>query len=158
MTRSVDYLTSRGAYPRDVRLRNLAAQDPADLVETADHFATAAIVLGDQLADIAEMVGLDRETEDLAIPPSVKQVVDQNERRARALDAICTLHRRVPLVLEARNECFAENHDLFDGDRGQTCCATCGLDSYVCFTCRSEGGERVNHPCETLQTARRAGA
>lgn len=158
MTAPVDYLADRGAYPREVRLRRLAAQNPSDLVETADHLATVAVVLGDHLADIAEMVGLNREAEDLTIPPNVKRVVDESERRARALDAVCALHRRVPLVLEARNACFVDQHDLFDGDDGRTCCATCGLDSYVCMTCRTENGERVTHPCETLQTARRARA
>lgn len=158
MTASVDHLAGRGAHPREVRLQKLAARDPSDLAETADHLATVAMVLGEHLADIAEMVGLDREAEDLAIPPNVKRVVDQNERRARALDAICALHRRVPLVLEARNECLTDQHDLFDGGDGHTLCATCGLDRYVCLTCRGEHGERVTHPCETLQTARRVGA
>lgn len=158
MTASVDYLASRGASPREVRLGKLAAKDPSDLAETADHLATVAMVLAEHLADIAVMVGLDREAEDLAIPPNVKRVVDQNGRRARALDAVCALHRRVPLALEARNGCLTDQHDLFDGDGGHTYCATCGLDSYVCLTCRGAHGERVTHPCATLQTARRAGA
>lgn len=81
-------LTNDGIYPREVRLRNLAALDKPTLVETADHMATVALVLGEHLADIAEMVGLDRETEDLAIPPNVKRVVDEHGRYAAALNEI----------------------------------------------------------------------
>ncbi|MFV8176894.1 hypothetical protein [Mycolicibacterium peregrinum] len=88
MSTSNDYLAGRGAYPRDVRLRNLAAQHKSALAETADQMATVAIVLGDHLADIAEMVGLDRDTEDLAIPPNVKRVVDEHEQLSQTINEI----------------------------------------------------------------------
>ncbi|MCA4726652.1 hypothetical protein [Mycolicibacterium fortuitum] len=83
-----DRLANDGAYPREVRLRNLAALDKPTLVDTADHMATVAFVLGEHLADIAEMVGLDRDAEDLAIPPNVKRVVDEHGQYAEALSAI----------------------------------------------------------------------
>jgi hypothetical protein len=41
---------------------------------------TTAAVLGEHLADIAELVGLQRDSEDLAITPRVQAVVAENER------------------------------------------------------------------------------
>ncbi len=87
-TGSSDCLPIDGVYPREVRRRNLAALDTDTLVETADHMATVAVVLGEHLADIAEMVGLDRDAEDLAIPPNVKRLVDERGRYAEALNEI----------------------------------------------------------------------
>jgi hypothetical protein len=61
--------------PLDERLAALAALDKDDLVERVDHFMTVTIVLGNQLADIAELVGLDRDAEDLTITPRVRELV-----------------------------------------------------------------------------------
>lgn len=80
--------------PRKERLAALAELGVTELAETLDRTMTVSIVLGDHLADIAELVGLDRDVEDLAITPRlrelvkdprVRQVLDEFEdaRRAR---------------------------------------------------------------------------
>lgn len=61
--------------PLNERLAALAALDKDELVERVDHFMTVTIVLGNQLADIAELVGLDRDAEDLTITPRVRELV-----------------------------------------------------------------------------------
>lgn len=67
--------------PLEERLAALAELDKNDLVERVDHFMTVTIVLGNQLADIAELVGLDRDAEDLTITPRVRELV--NDPRVR---------------------------------------------------------------------------
>lgn len=115
---SSDCPANDGIYPRGIRLRNLAALDKNTLVETADHMATVALVLGEHLADIAEMVGLDRETEDLAIPPNVKRVVDEHGQYAAALNEIrayvqrgaqvwAQAHTAAPTLLDVCNTIWA---------------------------------------------------
>lgn len=61
--------------PREERLASLAELGVTELAETLDRMMTVAVVLGDQLADIAELVGLDRDVEDLAITPRVRELV-----------------------------------------------------------------------------------
>lgn len=114
----LDYLASRGAYPREQRLANLAGLDKSELVETADRMATVAVTLGEHLADIAAMVGLDRDTDDLAIPPNVKRVVDEHQRYAQALNEIrayvqlgaerwAQAHTSTPTLIDVHNDIWA---------------------------------------------------
>jgi hypothetical protein len=78
--------------PREQRLAMLEQLGVTELAERVDHIMTAAIVLGNQLADIAELVGLDRDVEDLSITshvrelvshPRVRQVLDEFEEARR---------------------------------------------------------------------------
>lgn len=46
-----------------------------ELVDRLDQMGTVAVILGNHLADIAELVGLDRDVEDLVITPRVRQLV-----------------------------------------------------------------------------------
>lgn len=62
--------------PHEARLARLRNLSTDELIDRLDHMGTVAIVLGDHLADIAELVGLDRDAEDLAIPPRVRQLVN----------------------------------------------------------------------------------
>ncbi|TDZ92120.1 hypothetical protein CCUG60885_04234 [Mycobacteroides salmoniphilum] len=61
--------------PREERMSRLQGLTVPELAERCDMMASVAIVLSDQLADIAELVGLGRDAEDLAIPPRVRQLV-----------------------------------------------------------------------------------
>lgn len=67
--------TPAGARTREDRLAGLAALGAAELADRLDHTMTVAMVLGGHLADIAELVGLDRDVEDLAITPRVRELV-----------------------------------------------------------------------------------
>lgn len=64
-----------GMRPREDRLAMMSKLTIDDLVEQLDCMGTVAVVLGNHLSDIAELVGLDRDSEDLAIPPRVRQLV-----------------------------------------------------------------------------------
>ncbi len=68
-------VTPAGMRPREDRLAALRMLTTDELVERLDCMGTVAVVLGNHLADIAELVGLDRDSEDLAIPPRVRQLV-----------------------------------------------------------------------------------
>lgn len=61
--------------PRKERVSWLSTLSQSELVHLCDRMMVLAGMLGEQLADIAELVGLDREAEDLAIPPRVRQLV-----------------------------------------------------------------------------------
>lgn len=80
--------------PREERLAMMRKLSTEELVDRLDRMGSVAVVLGDHLADIAELVGLDRDVEDLAITPRVRQLVEdprvrvvleefEAERRAR---------------------------------------------------------------------------
>ncbi|TEA09195.1 hypothetical protein [Mycobacteroides salmoniphilum] len=64
-----------GMRPREDRLAALRKLTTDELVERLDCMGAVAVVLGNHLADVAELVGLDRNSEDLAIPPRVRQLV-----------------------------------------------------------------------------------
>jgi len=87
---SIDTGTVR---PREERLAMLAALGVAELADLLDHVMTVAIVLGNHLADIAELVGLDRGVEDLAITPRVRELVS-DPRVRRVLDEFEEARRR----------------------------------------------------------------
>jgi hypothetical protein len=57
-----------------------------------DIMATTAIVLGNHLADIAELVGLDRDSEDLVITPRVRELVS-DPRVRQVLDEFKEVRR-----------------------------------------------------------------
>jgi hypothetical protein len=61
--------------PREERLAMLAELGVTELAERVDHIMTVAVVLGNHLADIAELVRLDRDVEDLSITPRVRELV-----------------------------------------------------------------------------------
>lgn len=72
--------TTEGVVPgrirtREDRLAALRKLTTDELVDQLDCMASVAIVLGDHLADIAELVGLDRDVEDLAITPRVRRLM-----------------------------------------------------------------------------------
>lgn len=79
--------------PIDERLAALAELSKDDLVERVDHFMTVTIVLGNHLADIAELVGLDRDAEDLTITPRVRELVS-DPRVRQVLDEFTETRRR----------------------------------------------------------------
>ncbi len=83
--------------PREERMARLQGLGVLELAERCDMMATVAITLGDQLADIAELVGLGRDAEDLAIPPRVRQLVSD----PRVADVLAEF-RQVEGVTNAR--------------------------------------------------------
>ena len=87
---SIDTATVR---PREERLAMLAALGVTELADRLDHMMTVAIVLGNHLADIAELVGLDREVEDLAITPRVRELIS-DPRVRQVLDEFEEARRR----------------------------------------------------------------
>ncbi|OHU47137.1 hypothetical protein BKG82_26120 [Mycobacteroides chelonae] len=96
-----------GVKPRDVRISELQALGARELAERLDHMMAVVIVLGDHLADIAELVGLDRDVEDLAITPRVRELVE-DPRVRQVLDEFEEAVRRnastwelIPVVQQA---------------------------------------------------------
>jgi len=79
--------------PREERLAMLAALGATELADRVDHMMTVAFVLGNHLADIAELVGLDRDVEDLAITPRVRELVS-DPRVRQVLDEFEEARRR----------------------------------------------------------------
>lgn len=72
-------------FPREERLQKLRVLSVDALVEQCDSMATVAIALGDQLATIAELLGMDRNSEDLAIVGCVEALV-RDVRVRKVLD------------------------------------------------------------------------
>jgi hypothetical protein len=91
--------------PIDERLAALAELSKDELVDRVDHFMTVTIGLGSQLADIAELVGLDRDAEDLTITPRVRELVS-DPRVRQVLDEFAETRRR---TLAAQAKLLAGN-------------------------------------------------
>ena len=87
---SIDTGTFR---PREERLAMLVDLGVTELADRLDHMMTVAFVLGNHLADIAELVGLDRDVEDLAITPRVRELVS-DPRVRQVLDEFEEARRR----------------------------------------------------------------
>ncbi|WP_157931693.1 hypothetical protein [Mycobacteroides abscessus] len=60
---------------REERMQKLRSLSVETLVNQCDSIATVAITLGDQLATIAELLGMDRNSEDLAVVGRVEALV-----------------------------------------------------------------------------------
>lgn len=74
--------------PRAERVALLSDLTVPELVERLDHIESVAFTLGEHLADIAELLGLDRGAEDLAIAARARQLL--SDPRARAILAADT--------------------------------------------------------------------
>lgn len=86
MTTEVERKVSGAVPSRAERLAGLASLGVSELAQRCDLMATTAIVLGNHLADIAELVGLDRDSEDLAITPRVRELISDPRVRQVLLE------------------------------------------------------------------------
>jgi hypothetical protein len=86
--------------PREERLASLAELGVTELAETLDRMMTVTVGLGEHLADIAELVGLDRDVEDLAITPRVRELVKDPRVRGRIRGRTTCTPLRIALFLK----------------------------------------------------------
>ncbi len=92
-----------GLRPLAGRLERLGELSREELVERLDVTMMTALTLGNHLADIAELIGLDRDVEDLAITPRVRQLVsDPRVRQVLEEDAEIRRIRRTQEVAALR--------------------------------------------------------
>lgn len=94
------------ARPREERLALLENLGVSELADRLDCMMTIAVVLGDHLADIAELVGLDRDVEDLAITPRVRELV-KDPRVRQVLDELSMAMRKSPSVASRKSPLVA---------------------------------------------------